>query len=164
MLRAVVLRIVVTAINDASPLPVAMPASAMRVRVRTGGVREEPGCHASWRACGGDRRDAPPGRLRQRGSFWWSPAGTPENHSEYVAGLVAAGPKLPLRVFLSAGLFETAGGGTAGILETSRHLRDVMEAKGIPVTYRDHAGGHDYLVWQGVISDGLIALFGGERP
>lgn len=102
--------------------------------------------------------------LSMSGSFWWSPPGTPENRSEYVAGLVAAGPKLPLRVFLSAGLFETDGGGTAGILETSRHLRDVMEAKGIPVTYRDYAGGHDYLVWQGVISDGLIALFGGERP
>ncbi|MFT4158605.1 alpha/beta hydrolase-fold protein [Shinella sp.] len=102
--------------------------------------------------------------LSMSGSFWWSPPGTPEDRSEYVAGLVAAGPVLPLRVFLSAGLFETAGGGTTGILETSRHLRDVLEAKGIPVTYRDYAGGHDYLVWQGVISDGLIALFGGERP
>lgn len=83
--------------------------------------------------------------LSMSGSFWWSPPGTLENRSEYVAGLVAAGPKLPLRVFLSAGLFETAGGGTAGILETSRHLCDVMEAKGIPVIYRDHADGYDYL-------------------
>lgn len=102
--------------------------------------------------------------LSMSGSFWWSPAGTPEDRSEYVAGLVACGPKLPLNVFLSAGIFETGGRGTAGILETSRHLRDVLEAKGIPVTYRDYAGGHDYLVWQGVISDGLIALFGGSRP
>nr|WP_246434211.1 alpha/beta hydrolase-fold protein [Shinella fusca] len=102
--------------------------------------------------------------LSMSGSFWWSPPGTPEDRSEYVAGQVAAGPMLPLRVFLSAGLFETGAQGTAGILETSRHLRDVLEAKGIPVTYRDYAGGHDYLVWQGVISDGLIALFGKDRP
>lgn len=102
--------------------------------------------------------------LSMSGSFWWSPPGTPEDRQEHVAGLIAAGPALPLRFFLSAGLFETGAQGTAGILETSRHLRDVLQAKGIPVTYRDYAGGHDYLVWQGVISDGLIALFGGDRP
>ncbi|WP_439632254.1 alpha/beta hydrolase-fold protein [Shinella sp.] len=98
--------------------------------------------------------------LSMSGSFWWSPPGTPEDRQDHVAGLIARGPKLPLRFFLSAGLFETGAQGTAGILDTSRHLRDVLTAKGIPVTYRDYAGGHDYLVWQGVLSDGLIALFG----
>lgn len=102
--------------------------------------------------------------LSMSGSFWWSPPGTPQDREEYVAGLVAAGPALPLRVFLSAGLFESGMHGTAGILETSRHLRDVLEAKGIPVIYRDYAGGHDYLVWRGVLSDGLVALFGGGAP
>ena len=98
--------------------------------------------------------------LSMSGSFWWSPPGTPEAEREYVAGLVAKGRKQPLRFFLSAGLFETGAHGTAGILETSRHLRDVLTAKDMPVIYRDYAGGHDYLVWQGVIADGLIALFG----
>lgn len=102
--------------------------------------------------------------LSMSGSFWWSPPGTPEDQREYVAGLIAAGGVLPLRFFLAAGLFETGAHGTAGILDTSRHLRDVLQAKGIPVTYRDYAGGHDYLVWQGVLPDGLIALFGGNRP
>lgn len=156
MLRVVVLRTTVVAINDASPLPMAMPASAMRVRVRTGasaGSRVV-GLHDELAAVTVAMRhlEVFGNAFSMLGSFWWSPAGTPENHSEYVAGLVAAGLKLPLRVSPSA-----------GILETSQHLRDVMEAKGIPVNYRDHAGGHDYLVWQGVISDGLIALFGGER-
>jgi len=102
--------------------------------------------------------------LSMSGSFWWSPPGTPEDRREYVAGLVAEGGLLPLRFFLAAGLFETGANGTAGILDTSRHLRDVLQAKGIPVIYRDYAGGHDYLVWQGVLPDGLIALFGGSRP
>ena len=102
--------------------------------------------------------------LSMSGSFWWSPPGTAADRQEHVAGLIAAGPALPLRFFLSAGLFETGANGTAGILETSRHLRDVLEAKGIPVVYRDYAGGHDYLVWQGVLSDGLIALFGKGDP
>lgn len=102
--------------------------------------------------------------LSMSGSFWWSPPGTPEDQREYVAGLIAAGEVLPLRFFLAAGLFETGAHGTAGILDTSRHLRDVLQAKGIPVTYRDYAGGHDYLVWQGVLPEGLIALFGGDQP
>ena len=72
---------------------------------------------------------------------------------------MATSPAPPLRFFLSAGLFETGSGGTAGILETSRHLCDVLQARGVPVIYRDYAGGHDYLVWQGAISDGLTALF-----
>ncbi|EUB99255.1 esterase [Rhizobium sp. CF080] len=101
--------------------------------------------------------------LSMSGSFWWSPAGTPAERSEYIAGLFTQGPHLPLRFFLSAGLFETASGGTAGILETNRHLRDVLTAKKMPVFYREYAGGHDYLVWRGIISDGLIALFPGRH-
>ncbi len=102
--------------------------------------------------------------LSMSGSFWWSPPGTPEDRKEYVAGLVADMPAPPLRFFLSAGVFETGSGGTAGIVDTTRHLRDVLTARGVPVTYRDYAGGHDYLVWQGAISDGLIALFPKSGP
>lgn len=96
------------------------------------------------------------------GSFWWSPAGTPEDRSEHVAAEVARLPRLPVRFFLSAGLFEVAKGGTGGILETSRHLRDVLEAKGYDAVYAEYAGGHDYLVWRGALADGLQALFSGQ--
>ena len=67
-----------------------------------------------------------------------------------------------MRVFLSAGLFEREHGGADGILETSRHLRDVLTARGYDVTAREYAGGHDYFVWRGALADGLLALFG--RP
>ncbi|MNT11942.1 enterobactin/ferric enterobactin esterase [compost metagenome] len=50
-----------------------------------------------------------------------------------------------------------------GILETNRHLRDVLVAKGYDVVLREYAGGHDYFVWRGAISDGLVALFGKSR-
>jgi enterochelin esterase-like enzyme len=102
--------------------------------------------------------------LSMSGSFWWSPAGTAEENREHVAGLIATGPVLPLRFFLAAGAFETGSHGTAGILETNRHLRDVLLAKAMPVVYREYAGGHDYLVWQGVISEGLTALFPVSKP
>lgn len=65
-----------------------------------------------------------------------------------------------MRVFLSAGLFEMGhSGGTASILDTNRHLRDVLQAKGVPLIYREYAGGHDYIIWRGTMSDGLTALF-----
>lgn len=99
--------------------------------------------------------------LSLSGSFWWSPAGTDADKAEHVAWDVANNPKRDVRFFLGAGLFETQGShAVGGILETNRHLRDVLMAKNYSVTSKEYAGGHDYLVWHGAISDGLIALFG----
>jgi enterochelin esterase-like enzyme len=72
-----------------------------------------------------------------------------------------ASPKLPLRLYLAVGTFEidTEGGGGA-ILETTRHLRDVLLAKGYQVQYQQFVGGHDGLSWRGLFADGLIALLG----
>lgn len=99
--------------------------------------------------------------LSMSGSFWWAPPNTPPDQQEYVAGLVARNPVPDIRVFLSAGLFEVgASRGVPSILDTNRHLRDLLLAKNTQVIYREYAGGHDWLVWRGVISDGLIALFG----
>ena len=94
------------------------------------------------------------------GSFWWSPKDTPADQNEYVSHQVAITDAKPVRMFLTAGLFETGWMGVAGILESNRHLRDVFLAKGYDVTYREYAGGHDYLVWRGALADGLIHLFG----
>lgn len=99
--------------------------------------------------------------LSMSGSYWWSPPGTPADRQEYVAGLIAEKPVPPIRVFLSAGLFETgASRGVASIIDTNRHLRNMLLARNTQVIYREYAGGHDYLIWRGTISDGLIALFG----
>ena len=66
-----------------------------------------------------------------------------------------------LKFYMDAGSFEvdTSGGGGA-ILEPSRHMRDVLLAKGYQVHYRENVGGHDYLSWRGSLADGLIALLG----
>ncbi|WP_026782059.1 enterochelin esterase [Pleomorphomonas koreensis] len=108
------------------------------------------------------RPDAFGNALSLSGSFWWSPPGTPADTANLVARRVATTERQPVRVFLSAGLFEREHGGADGILETSRHLRDVLTARGYDVTVREYAGGHDYFVWRGALADGLLALFG--RP
>src|SRR5438034_7006429 len=77
--------------------------------------------------------------LSQSGSFWWIPPPSPEKPLErdlyaepnYVASLFLAAPQLPLRFYMGAGSQEVDfSGRSAGILETNRHLRDVLLAKG----------------------------------
>jgi len=95
--------------------------------------------------------------LSQSGSYWWAPPG---DEDQWLTRQFVAVRKLPVRFFLGAGLFESGRGGQPGILETNRHLRDVLRAKGYWVTHREVAGGHDYLSWRGTLSDGLLALIG----
>ncbi|HYD14984.1 MAG TPA: enterochelin esterase [Hyphomicrobium sp.] len=94
--------------------------------------------------------------LSLSGSFWWQPKGSGE--PEWLTRQYAASPAKPIRFFLSAGLFEM-GRDQPGILETTRHLRDVLVAKGYTVAHREYAASHDYLAWRGALADGLISLF-----
>jgi enterochelin esterase family protein len=72
-----------------------------------------------------------------------------------------ASPKLPVRFYLDAGTFELDKSGKGGdILEATRHLRDVLSAKGYEVHYQQFVGGHTDLSWRGTLADGLIALLG----
>ena len=68
-----------------------------------------------------------------------------------------------MRFYLDAGRYEAARAGQDGILETNRHLGDVLRAKGYTVTQREHATGHDYLHWQGALGCGLVALLNPAR-
>lgn len=102
--------------------------------------------------------------LAQSGSYWFEPTGDDTAEPNWIAQKYIASPKLPLRFYMDAGLFEVdLSGRGAGILLPNRHLRDVLRAKGYPVTYREFPGGHDSINWRGTLADGLIALFG-ERP
>ncbi|MBU2924017.1 alpha/beta hydrolase-fold protein [Colwellia sp. 1_MG-2023] len=97
--------------------------------------------------------------ISMSGSFWWSPKAQTENDKHFVASEVIAMDKKAVRLFLSAGLFENSRGVGDGILETNRHLRDVLLAKGYETHYQEYGAGHDYFSWRGVIADGLISLF-----
>ncbi|HEX4900753.1 MAG TPA: alpha/beta hydrolase-fold protein, partial [Pyrinomonadaceae bacterium] len=120
--------------------------------------------------------------LSQSGAFWWSfehnggvcgsrcPAsggrGGDGSRDVTTEGNIMvkqflASPKLPLRFYLAAGTLEfDRNGGGGEILEGTRHLRDVLLAKGYQVHYQQFVGGHDGLSWRGALADGLINLLG----
>jgi enterochelin esterase-like enzyme len=104
--------------------------------------------------------------LCQSGSFWWAPERMgPDADATTETGWLAKEfikrPKLPLRFWMDAGVFEVDSRGNGGaILEPSRHMRDVLLAKGYEVHYQQFNSGHDYLNWRGTLADGLIALVG----
>lgn len=97
--------------------------------------------------------------LSLSGSFNWAPRDDAE--PEWLARQLAAGPKLPLRFYLEAGLMENRlrPDGTS-LLGSNRHLRTVLRAKGYAVQYREFNGGHSILNWRGSVADGILALFG----
>jgi enterochelin esterase family protein len=101
--------------------------------------------------------------LSQSGSFWFFPHGeSVDGGYEADRGVlmreIAAMPRLPLRFFLDAGRLEALG--PWDILSYNRHMRDVLVARGYPVTYVEFDGGHDWIWWRGLVADGLMALLG----
>ena len=99
------------------------------------------------------------------GAFWWAPSANPGDPANavvepnWLTGEYLRGNVLPLRFWIAAGTFETDPTGSGGaILETSRHFRDVLLAKGYAVQYVQFPGGHDVLSWRGLLSDALLAL------
>jgi enterochelin esterase-like enzyme len=107
--------------------------------------------------------------LCQSGDFSWAPdhihvmgqLADATTETGWFAKQFIGSPKLPIRFYLDAGTFEVDRVGTGGnALETSRHLRDVLLAKGYEVHYQQFMGGHDSLSWRGTLADGLIALIG----
>jgi len=69
--------------------------------------------------------------------------------------------KRPIRFYLEVGLLEIAD--SPSLLDSNRHLRDVLEAKGYVVHYSEYNGRHDHINWRGSLSQGLISLFGVPR-
>lgn len=105
--------------------------------------------------------------LSQSGNFAWAPnhiAGPTLDTTTEGGWLIkeyVAAPPGTTRFYLDAGTFEADRFVTGGaILESTRHLRDVLRSKGYTVTFAQFTGGHDYLSWRGTFADGLLHLIG----
>jgi enterochelin esterase family protein len=107
--------------------------------------------------------------LAQSGSYWWTPPQSNDPNDfdadaepNWMAKQFIASPRLPLRFYMDAGSNELdLSGRGSSILIPSRHLRDVLLAKGYEVHYQEVSSGHDYLSWRGTLADGLILLMAG---
>lgn len=108
--------------------------------------------------------------LSLSGSFWWAPARPPGfvagglddvAEGEWLTRQFATTPRSDVVFYLAPGLLErSAPSDGPGILETNRHLRDVLQARGQRVVYHEFGGGHDYVNWRSELAQGLIALLG----
>ncbi len=103
----------------------------------------------------------------QSGSFWWAPgwesADPYTRPAEWLTQRYAAAPRLPLEFRLEAGLFEMGRDGQSGIRDTTRHLRDVLHARGYVVSHREYAAAHGYEYWRASLAEGLLALIGNAK-
>jgi hypothetical protein len=71
----------------------------------------------------------------------------------------------PINFYLEVGLLETAAipSRDPRMLTSSRHLRDVLIAKGYRVDYHEHFSGHEHVAWRATFREGLIELMGSAR-
>lgn len=102
----------------------------------------------------------------QSGSFWWSPRSTPEMSEvepEWLTRQFVTAPVEDVHFYLEAGQFESNPRGGGSILGTTRHLRDVLQAKGYPVQLHEYASGHGYFYWRYNVPDALIRLLGTQH-
>jgi enterochelin esterase family protein len=95
--------------------------------------------------------------LSQSGAFWWAPEG---EEWEWLARQLATSDRLPINFYIEAGQLEISPNPETGLnmLTVSRHLRDVLTARGYVVHYREFPGAHEPIVWRVTLADGLRAL------
>ncbi len=95
--------------------------------------------------------------LAQSGSFYRAPSG---EEPEALSRLLAASPPRPLRWYFEIGLLEKGAipSRDPSMLTASRHLRDVLSAKGTPHRFREYFGGHEHVAWRQSLAMGLEYL------
>jgi enterochelin esterase-like enzyme len=96
--------------------------------------------------------------IAQSGSFYRAP---PSDEPEWLARHLARSPRLPIHFVMSIGRFETAAipSRDPSMLTASRHLRDVLRAKGYRVDYRELSSGHEHVAWRDVLGDALRTAY-----
>jgi enterochelin esterase family protein len=100
--------------------------------------------------------------LSLSGAYTLLPAG--ETESSWLARQFYEREKLPLKFYLSIGTLEANNfrelRGRSSTLAENHRLREALRAKGYQVHYTEFSGGHDYISWQGMLAEGLMALLG----
>lgn len=101
------------------------------------------------------------GVLSQSGAFWRGNEGSSSGF-EWLTDQYQASPRLDIKFYLVVGGGETVANASGkSMVETNRHLRDVLKAKGNSVGYLEAPGGlHAPEYWKTQLADGLMFLLG----
>ena len=98
--------------------------------------------------------------LSLSGSYWWSPKG---ERGQWLTRQMADSPAVPVKIYMSAGVFESSGSSQdVSLVQANRHLDDVLRARGYDVSYVESATAHDFIAWRDALALGLEHLFGVE--
>ena len=99
--------------------------------------------------------------LSQSGAFWRGNEGGSTDF-EWLTTQYKSSAKLPIRFYLVVGGAETIRNASGkSMVETSGHLRDVLNSKGYEVRYLEFpGGGHEPGSWKAELAKGLIYLLG----
>ncbi|WP_181388325.1 enterochelin esterase domain-containing protein [Vibrio albus] len=95
------------------------------------------------------------GVLSLSGSFWWKEPGEPNQFGQekWVISQLAQNKTLPVRWFITAGIFENTW-----IYPSNEELRSVLQAKGYSYRFEPVSSSHDMLSWRSALPSGLIYL------
>jgi len=100
--------------------------------------------------------------LSQSGAFWRGDEASDGPPYEWLTQQFASSPKLNLRFFIDVGSRETVGalGGAApSLLDSNRHLYEVLKSKGYQVDYFEVPNGqHSPDTWRVRLPVGIVAL------
>ena len=99
--------------------------------------------------------------LSQSGAFWRGNEGA-SSPSEWLTAQFRNSPKMNVRFYLEVGGSETIKNFSGySMVETSRHLRDVLKSKGNDVGYLEAPNAvHNPAHWRAQLAEGLIYLIG----
>jgi enterochelin esterase family protein len=109
--------------------------------------------------------------IAQSGAFWrgigntakyWGEPGRDEGREGLARAIASrAGPAVPVKFYLTIGKLECGrafDSDLISMLHATRHVRDVLQAKGYEVTLHESNGGHDPYNWEASLPDALISL------
>ena len=102
--------------------------------------------------------------LSQSGAFWRGNEGA-SSRSEWLTTQFENSPKTNVRFYLEVGGAETIKNFSGhSMVETNRHMRDVLKSKGNDVGYLEAPNAvHNPEHWRAQVADGLIYLIG-KKP
>lgn len=96
--------------------------------------------------------------LSQSGAYFFAPP--EDDEPEILPRTLSTSALKSIRFYVEVGTLEGNGESFKGVnmLSSNRHFRDVLLAKGYPLTYHEFVGGHSDLNWRSGFASGILAL------